>query len=409
MRDHSNHIVSSRHEAVNELMGEWDFERRTETVKVANAVDRVAAQTLYSKNELPNALTSNMDGVAVHFDDFIDGDPDTSDWVRGDQWQFCNTGIAMPEGYDTAIMIESVEISDDDEHIVIHDMPQERYEKTTPPGANIAIGDLLVCEGEKLTPSLLSCLNMGGYTEVEVIARPRVAFIPTGNELVEPGEEVPKGKNVETNSVMACAKFQEWGAEPIRMSIVPDDPKKILSVLKRAAKRADIIVINAGSSKGSDDYTCELLEQEGRILCHEMNQGPGRHCSMAILEGKPVIGISGPPIGAEFTVDFFVKPFVDLYLEQPLNYPPRVWARMSDDCLMNPRPVNLVRRVVLERDENDYFVAHLHDIEETPVLRDCEKANAIVVIDTDSYGWQRGDYMPIELRYPYLLPPSRRW
>ncbi len=410
MRDHSGHIVSSRHEAVAELMDEWDFERRTETVKVPKALGRVAAETLYSRNELPNTPTSNMDGVAVRFDDFVDGVPDTSDWERGDQWEFCNTGIAMPEGYDTAIAIESVEVSDDDTHLTIYDPPQERYERTSPVGSTLREGDVIVRAGEKLTPVLLACLNMGGYTEVEVIARPRVAFIPTGNELVDASEEgVPEGKNVETNAVMACAKFEEWGAEPVRMPIVPDDPKKLLSAIRRAVKKADIVVMNAGSSKGSDDYTCELLDQEGRVLCHELNQGPGRHCSTAIVGETPVIGISGPPIGAEFTIDFLVKPFIDLYLNLPLDYPPRVWARMTDEFPTSPRPVNIVRRVVLERDENDHFIAHALEMEEAPALRECDKANALIVVETDSYGWRYGDYMPVELRAPYYLPPAQRW
>ena len=405
MRDHSNHICGTRHEVVGALMSRWDFVRETESVPVAEALGRVAARTYRSKNTLPSSLTSNMDAIAVRFDDFADGMPDVSGWERGNQWQFCNTGVAVPEGYDTAIAIEQVEVEGDDKLVSISQAPAERYQMTTEEGASLQPGDLLVAAGEVLEPTLLAALSMGGFPEVEVVRRPRVAFIPTGNELVPADVELPRGKNVESNSAMILAKIGSWGGEPVAMPIVPDDPDKILAALREACAKADIVAINAGSSKGSDDWTCEILEREGEILFHEVNQGPGRHCSFALLDGKPVIGISGPPIGAEFTADFFLKPFVDLSLGANLDYPPTVWATMLDDAPMGQRPVNVVKRVVVRRDERDRFVAWTLHTYDRPVIRDCAEGNGLVTVAPDSYGWQEGDLVEVELRYPYTLPP----
>lgn len=404
MRDHSSHICGTRHEVVGALMERWDFVRETEVVPLAEANGRVVAKTVTSRNTLPSSLTSNMDAIAVRFDDFADGMPDISAWERGVQWQFCNTGVAVPEGFDTAIAIEQVEV-EGDKLTALNAMPAERFQMTTEEGASLQPGDVLARAGEILEPTLLAALAMGGYAEVEVVRKPRVAFIPTGNELVPASVELPRGKNVESNSAMINAKIAAWGGVPVPFDIVPDDPDKILAALRDAAERADIVAINAGSSKGSDDWTCEILEREGEILFHEVNQGPGRHCSFALLDGKPVIGISGPPIGAEFTADFFCKPFVDLYLGANLDFPPTVHARMLDSAPMNPRPVNVVKRVVVRRDEFDRFVAWTLHTYDRPVIRDCAEGNGLVTVTPDSYGWEEGDIVEVELRWPYTLPP----
>ena len=154
MRDHSGYIEKTRHEAMQDVLDTWEFTRRVERVDVPDALGRVAAVDVFSLNTLPNKLTSNMDGIAVRFDAFEAAGPDGSDtsmWVRGRDWQFCNTGIGMPDDFDTAIAIEGVEVSDDNEHVVLHRLPERRGQSTTPIGANLREGDLLVRAGEQLT------------------------------------------------------------------------------------------------------------------------------------------------------------------------------------------------------------------------------------------------------------------
>jgi molybdenum cofactor synthesis domain-containing protein len=409
MRDHSNHRVATRHEAVNALLAAWDFERPVQSVPVAEANGRVAARTVRSLVTLPNARTSNMDAVAVRFADMpTDGSvPDTSAWVRGRDWQFCNTGVAVPEGFDTAVRIEDVEVAADAQTMRLLAAPAEKYAMTSEEGSTLQPGDVLVRAGEVVTPALIAALCMGGHAAVDVVRRPRVVFIPTGNELVDPAPQIPRGKNIESNGAMICAKLQSWGAEATRHAIVPDDPEQIRAVLKESAAGYDVVVINAGSSKGSDDFTCEILEHEGEVLFHEVSQGPGKHCSFSMLDGTPVIGISGPPVGAEFTADFFVKPFVDAFLGRDMSWPPTVQAVMLDDNPMQPRRSSVVKRVAVRRDEYGRFVAQSVYLSERPVLRCCDEANGLVTVDKDSYGWQAGDTVEVELRFPYSLPPLR--
>ena len=404
MRDHSGYIEKERHEAIEDVLAAWEFTRETETLDVPDALGRVAAADVVSKNTLPNKLTSNMDGIAVHFDAFENGVPDTSAWERGVDWQFCNTGIGMPGDFDTAIRIEDVELSDDDAHVTINCPPERRGQSTTPGGARLEKGDVLVRAGEVLTPALLSVLNMGGHTRIDVVKRPVVAFIPTGNELVDAGKHLAKGKNVESNAVMVCAKLQLWGAEPLRYPIIPDNWNKLEKTLLDAASKADIVVINAGSSKGSDDFTCEILEQRGDMLHHMLAQGPGRHCSAAMLEGTPVVGISGPPMGAEFTTDWMVKPLVDRYLGIPENYPPMVYAIMDDPAPERwPVPVQVVRRGEVYRAELDHLHARFLREGDGPQLRELDRANCFITLGRGVDRWRAGELHAIELRWPYRI------
>ena len=333
MRDHSRHIEMTREEAVAALLSRCAFEPQVEEVAVTAALGRTLAADVVSQVTMPSSLTCRMDSVAVRFADFEAGMPDTSGWAQGEQWQFANTGVAMPEGFDTAFRVEDCDIESDDEagwRVAFHRMPREKGEGTKPAGADLVPGDLLARAGSVLTPLLMASVASGGNTSVPVLAKPRVAFIPTGNELVPVSATPPMGKNLETNSVLIAGKIEQWGGCPRVWPIIPDDRAAVRAAIQEAVATCDIVVINAGSSKGSDDWTCEVLEDMGEVLCHETNHGPGHHSSMAVVDGKPIVGISGPPLGASFTTDFYLLP-VMLHWFGKDEVIPRVKARLTAD------------------------------------------------------------------------------
>lgn len=319
MRDHSNHIEVTRDRAVDLLLDVCSFDIRTETVPVGDAVGRVLAEDALSLVDVPNCRTCRMDSVAVHWSDFEEGIPDTTDWVRGRDWEFANTGVAMPEGFDTAVVVEHVIFSEHDTKVAFDAAPSAQYAGTAAPGSSLAHGDLLVAAGTVITPLLAAYIAGGNNTTVRVIKKPRVAFIPSGNELApatgssESKQELA-GKNIETNSIMIGAKIRQWGGDPLIFEIIKDDPLVIERTVREAAATADIIVLNAGTSKGNDDYSVEVLDKIGRMLFHQTNHGPGHHSWGAVCDGVPVVGLSGPPRSAAFTCDFYLRPVIMRYL-----------------------------------------------------------------------------------------------
>lgn len=327
MRDHSHHIELSRDEAVRQMLALLEDagfgERAPEQVALAKAYGRTLAADVAAAADVPSVLTCCMDSVAVRFDAFEglpEGElPDTSAWVRGRDWEFANTGAAMPEGFDTAIVVEHAAISDDESRVTFDAAPSRRFAGTRAPGSKMRRGDVVAPAGTLVTPDVAAIIAGAGHEVVLVRPRPRVAFIPTGNELVPanvpfaegaPERFAGRGRTFESNGYVVRGRVEEWGGQLVPFDIVPDEREAIARAIERAVAVADIVVLNAGSSKGSDDWSVEVLEERGRMVCHQTNHGPGHHSSYALVDGVPVVGISGPPAGASFTLNFYLKPLM---------------------------------------------------------------------------------------------------
>ncbi|WP_196605485.1 molybdopterin molybdotransferase MoeA [Pectinatus haikarae] len=291
-----------------------DFTCRAEEVDLLDCMGRVTAQKIKTKRELPNVPVGKMDGIGVRADAFAGGIPDTSSWQEKNEYVFVNTGCAILPPYDTLIMIEDVDFSKG--YPIIKKIPRAG-QMVDLPGSGIGRNEVLLPRNMQITPPLMGLMAAGGIEKVSVIAKPKVAFIPTGDEL-SPWREsfLPAGKNIESNSVMIYGFLQEYNAEPIILPIVPDDRDALRKALEEAAEQADIILINAGSSKGTKDFTLDILESEGRVLVYELGCRPGKHSSFSFFRGKPVLGMAGPPNGAELAARFYLSSLISVYYGQ---------------------------------------------------------------------------------------------
>lgn len=333
MRDHSHHVVFSRDQIVSSLSRmATRCEKRTEIIPIAQALQCVTAHDICAKTNIPNVRCAAMDGIAVRYADFTEGMPDTSFWRLHEHYEWANTGVALPCGYDTAIAIECVSLSnplqvsrkeaDDPGVLTILAGPSHVGDNCREEASVYAQGETIIPVHTRITPTSMAALAMGGVSEVEVIAPPRIVFIPTGDELVAPdGRELPLGKAFESNGLLVQAKASLWGATCRVAPCISDDWNAIVNAVRTATHEADLVILNAGSSKGSKDFTMELLEEIGEVICHEANHGPGRHTSLSVVNSVGILGISGPPSGCEITTDWYVKPFVDTYLYgEPRDY-----------------------------------------------------------------------------------------
>ncbi len=401
MRRHDNLICKTKWDAIDDLVAAVRFNPTVEEVPLEEAIGRVAAEDVASLNDAPNKLASRMDGIAVKFAAFEGagegGAPDTSGWTEGVDYVFCNTGIGIDGDFDTAIRIEDVEFEDG--KLVINQPPKERGQFTVQPGSNMKKGETVVRAHDILSPLLLSQLATGGHDRVKVIRKPVVAFIPTGNELVAPGTPVPPGKNTDSNSIMMRGKIVQWGGEPLMYPIQPDLQDAILATIEDALSRADIVVLNGGSSQGSDDHTEDVLEKVGTVLSNVIYSGPGAHTSCTVTpEGKPIVGIPGPAVGAECTADWFVMPLVDTYFGRraPL---PRVRAKyVGEDSPARDGLFSMIRRAMIERRDDGELVVRPVDFDDKRAM---DAANAFIVYVPE--GIENGQLIDAELRFPYRV------
>ena len=387
-----NMIRPSREEYVKLAISHTKFNRRTETVSLMDSIGRVTAKDIYSLNTLPNRPTSAMDGIAVRYDDLLNGNVDTAQWEQGKDYIFSNTGIAVPFQYDTVIRIEAVEF-DEGNKLHITKLPSYKGQGIHPPGMVMKKGDLLLPENYFITASQLGVLASGGIWELEVIAKPKVAVIPTGDELVPAGIPLPPGKNIETNSIVMEALIKKWNGQPVIYPIIPDDPDRIYSVLCQAVDQSDIVILNAGASKGTHDYAISILEKVGDVLAYEVAHGPARPTSLAIANGTPILGLVGPPIGAELTAHWYVRPLIDEYLNQPSLKPQTLEVKLLEPVRSRGTLDFFVQLLVAEKDGN-YVGSRVRGRVDSSV-----RANAILRIPS-GVQYEAGDEVQVELKVP---------
>lgn len=207
---------------------------KTETLPLSEACGRIAAKKLSAGYSLPNRPASAFDGIAVRFSDFTDGCPDTENWREGEDYVFSNTGVAIPDGYDTVIAIEDVTPVGSGIRLNQAALPKKKGEYVEPAGSQLCQGETLLLRGEVITAEKIGILASAGFLSVPVYAKPRVLFIPTGDELVPAGSEVPAGKNVESNSLMVLATAPAFRRAGFRL---PDHSGPPRGAARRASCR----------------------------------------------------------------------------------------------------------------------------------------------------------------------------
>jgi len=280
-----------------------------ETVKVDEALGRVTAAPVFARVSSPFYHSSAMDGYAVKFKETF-GSSESSPISLKIPDHACpvDTGDPIPEGFNAVIMIEDVNLVKTGDHDYIEILtPVTPWQHVRVIGEDIVSSEMIIPENHRIRPVDIGALLSGGHTEVRVRRSPRVAIIPTGTELIEPGEPLRKGTIIEFNSRILASLVAEWGGRPVRFSPVPDDPELLQETLKKACELYDVIVINAGSSAGSEDYTAASINDVGEIILHGVDIKPGKPVILGLVMGKPVLGIPGYPVSAFITFHLFGK------------------------------------------------------------------------------------------------------
>ncbi len=296
-----------------EALALW-FERtealplEAETVRVSDSLGRITAAPVTAKISSPFYHSSAMDGYAVRFTDTFGASETSPKRLRiGDEALYVDTGDPIPEGFNAVIMIEDV---NEDQGFIEIIAPVTPWKNVRTVGEDIVQTELIVPENHAVRAVDIGAMLAGGHTEISVRRRPIVAVIPTGSEIVEPGTPLKPGDIIEFNSCLLSGLVRECGAEPIRMDIVPDDLEKLKEAVLEAHSRADLVVINAGASAGSEDYTAKVIGDLGEVLVHGVAIKPGKPTILGIVKGKPVIGSPGFPVSAYLAFSHFARPLI---------------------------------------------------------------------------------------------------
>lgn len=363
----------------------------SEIIPSDEALDRVCAEDTLSENTLPNKPAGRFDGIGVRFADFENGLPDTSCWLQDKEYYFSNTGVVIRDGYDTVIIIEDIDIEDG--RLIIHKAPKCKGEYVMPVGWTMKEGEALVPEGKRVSPAHIGLLAAGGVKNIKVLKKPVVTIIPTGNELVSAYQATPPGKNVESNSHMLSAYLRLWGAEPRVHPIVQDNLNDILTVMRKAVAESDMVLILAGASKGTMDFTMDVLAQVGDVLVKEMGHGPGRHSTLTLAGDKPVVGVAGPSYGARIFAELYLHAIVNKMLRQP--YEQFVKLTVTLDNEFNVHEVDFCERVNIVKKADGYHASKSMDPNRT-LAQTVNSVNGNFYRSMGS-GYHPGDKAEVEL------------
>ncbi|HTZ61988.1 MAG TPA: molybdopterin molybdotransferase MoeA [Thermoplasmata archaeon] len=295
--------------------------RRTETLPVERSFGRVAAATYRAPRPVPHFARATWDGYAVRTVDTrsasarrpvelrivgeVFAEQSYAGRLGAGQAVAIATGGAVPRGADGVVIFEEVDRRSD--RIVLR-KPVEVGDRYSRPGHDFPRGAVLVRRGEELTAVALGTLAACGIANVRVYARPVVAIVPNGNELVAPGRRAGPGQIYESNNATLASVVLAAGGDPRPIPPLPDDPRKIEAALRRALRSADLVLATGGSSVGERDHLPRILPRLGRLLFHGIAVRAGKPTLAADVRGRLVVGMPGHPTSCLINMYWLVLP-----------------------------------------------------------------------------------------------------
>jgi putative molybdopterin biosynthesis protein len=306
-----------------------------ETVPSERATGRVTAEPIFARRSSPHYHGAAMDGIAVRAEDTFGASEVRPIRLRpayagetapAGAFAAVDTGNPLPPWANAVVMIERVYPVEDDPDAVLVREAAGPWQHVRLVGEDVVATEALLPRGHRLRPYDVGALLAAGVVEVPVRRRPRVAIIPTGSEIVEPGREPAPGEIVEYNSRVMAAFLEEWGAAPVRRPSVPDAQAAIEDAIRTAAGDADVVTVIAGSSAGAHDFTAGAVGALGELLVHGIEVMPGKPAILGRAGATPVVGVPGYPVSAVVVCQQVLRPLVAALLGTRPDAPPTVRA-----------------------------------------------------------------------------------
>lgn len=365
-----------------------------EKIPTIEALNRTTKSAVYAKYSSPLFNASAMDGIAV-ISSHTSGASETKpvDLMPDEDYKIVDTGDPILPPFDAVIMAEDlIDIGEKKLRIIASAAP---WDHIRPIGEDIVAGEMILPSNHHIRPIDIGVLLSAGILEVEVIKKPKVAIFPTGTEIIEPTTEPEIGDIIESNSRMFENMVSVEGGTAYRFPPIEDNYNKIKQKVDSASREYDMVIINAGSSAGTEDFTVHVLRELGTVLIHGVAIKPGKPVILAVVNNKPVIGLPGYPVSAYIGFKNFVSPVISMYLDR--------------DIKKNEATVEAVisKRIVSSLKHKEYVrvkVGRVGDkIVAAPLARGAGAAMSLVradgfcVIEQSSEGVEAGEKVQVEL------------
>jgi len=384
---------------------------RVESIATEDALDRVLAERLAATSALPAFARSTMDGYALRAEDSFGATESLPAYfsVIGEvpmgrsfpqsvgpaQAAVIYTGGMLPAGADAVVMVERTQKLDAANIEVLRSVaPGENLVNV---GEDVKEGELLFEAGSTLRPQDLGGLMALGITRVSVTARPRVAIISTGDEVIAPGETPGPGQIRDVNTYTVAGLVARVGGIPVPCGIIGDNYAALLSATRAALENADLLVISAGSSVSTRDLTADVLNALGEpgVLVHGVAVKPGKPTILGVCNGKPVIGLPGNPVSAMVVAGLFLVPMLrrlQHYSRPPLRQ--RLKAQLTHNLSSVPGREDYIQVKLVERDGSLWAEPVFG---KSNLIYTLVKSDGMICVPLNSNGLYQGEAVDVEL------------
>ena len=309
-------LAKAKEDYVN-LMKRNGFGPQVETIPVFEACGRVTAKAVYANICAPHYTASAMDGVAVKAKDTFGATETTPITLTSMQYTILDTGDPVPEDCDAVIMVEDI-VKNPDESITIHGAAAP-WQHIRQIGEDICAGEMILPSFVTISPAAIGAMIAGGVLELEVIRKPLVGIIPTGDEIIAPCADPKPGDILEFNGSIFSSMVRQWGAEAKIYPIVPDKFDAIKAMAVQAVEECDLVLLNAGSSAGREDYSAKVIRELGEVLYHGIAMKPGKPAILGCKGNTPILGVPGYPVSGIIVIEQLLKPLIDTWLKAPAS------------------------------------------------------------------------------------------
>ncbi|BDU27265.1 gephyrin-like molybdotransferase Glp [Flavobacterium sp. GSB-24] len=367
----------------------------TQKIKVQKARGYVLAETIYSPISMPPFRQSAMDGYAFthsirHQYDIVGisqaGDHSNIKLKQNEAIRIF-TGAYVPDDADTVVMQEHVMANTDS--ILIAQMP-EKNTNVRAKGEQIGKGDVVFEPNTLLTPAAIGFLACLGITEIEVYKKPKIGILVTGNELVEPGKKLKKGKIFESNSIMLQAALETIGIEKTKVYRVKDNLKATKKALKSILKKNDIVLISGGISVGDYDFVKEALLKNGvEELFYKINQKPGKPMFFGSKKETLVFALPGNPASSLTNFYIYVLPAVKNKMGFSEIHKPKVVRKVNSEIK------NDTGKTLFLKAKYDETNVTILDGQSSAMLNSFAIANGLVIVEQDLENIKEGQLVTI--------------
>lgn len=363
-----------------------------ETIPVVDSLHRVTRNAIFAKYNSPLYNASAMDGIAVIAERTKDASEMCPLVLKDEDYVVVDTGDPIKYPFDAVIMAEDIIEKESGELSIIS--PAASWQHVRPIGEDIVANEMILPSAHKIRPIDIGVLLSAGILEVEVVKEVHVAIFATGTEIIEPTDTIVEGSIIESNSRVFENLIKEIGAIPHRLPILIDDYDLIKESVSKAVEEYDMVIINAGSSAGRDDYTVHVLRELGEVYVHGVAIKPGKPVILASVKNKPVIGLPGYPVSAYIGFENFVKPTLSVLMNTDVMTDTTIKATITKRLVSSLKHKEYVRVKVGVVDGK--FVA-------APLARGAGAAMSLVradgfcVIEQNSEGLEAGDEVSVVL------------